>query len=134
MSASFEILQASYGRCTRKRTFIPRFYELLLGSDPEIRAMFSTTDWSRQNKMLRRSISIALSWVGGSRAAERSLKQIAELHARTGRAPVRPDLYVKWRSSLLQSVREHDDRLTPELETKWSEALKRTTDYFSAHY
>lgn len=134
MSQSFAVLQASYGRCIRKRTFIPRFYELLLASDEVIREMFSATDWSRQNRMLRRSISIALSWVGGSRGAERSLIEMADVHSRSGRVPVPPELYANWRSCLLQSVREHDDRLTAGMELKWAEALKLTTDFFASRY
>ncbi len=134
MSDAYAGVQASYGRCTRKKGFITRFYELLLESDPRMAPMFSHTDWTKQNKALRRGISIALTHAGGSKIVERSLKEMADVHSRNGHAPVKPELYGYWRQSLLQAVREHDDRLTPELENQWAEALKKTTDFFTERY
>ncbi|WP_376694353.1 globin [Wenzhouxiangella sp. EGI_FJ10409] len=130
MSDPYADVQASYGRCTRKKGFITRFYELLLASDERMAPMFSHTDWTKQNKALRRGISIALTYAGGSKIVERPLKEMADVHSRKGHAPVDPELYGFWRRSLLQAVREHDDRLTPVLEDKWAEALKKTTDFF----
>jgi len=134
MSETYEDVQASYGRCTRKKGFITRFYELLLASDPRMAPMFAHTDWAKQNKMLRRGISIALTHAGGSSIVERPLREMADVHSRNGRVPVKPELYVHWRQSLLQAVREHDDRLTPRLERNWAEALKKTTDFFIERY
>lgn len=127
-------VQASYGRCTRKKGFITRFYELLLASDERMPGMFSHTDWSQQNRALRRGISIALTYAGGSKIVERPMKEMADVHSRKGRVPVDPQLYVRWRESLMQSVREHDDRLTPEIERRWAEALRKTTDFFVERY
>lgn len=134
MSETYQDVQASYGRCTRKKGFITRFYELLLASDPRMVPMFSHTDWVKQNKMLRRGISIALTYAGGSNIVERPLKEMADVHSRNGRVPVKPELYTYWRQSLLQAVREHDDRLTPGLERNWADALKKTTDFFVERY
>lgn len=134
MPDTYADVQASYGRCTRKKGFITRFYQLLLDSDERMAPMFANTNWTQQNKALRRGISIALTYAGGSKIVERSLEEMADVHSRRGRAPVDPQLYVHWRQSLLQAVREHDDRLTPELESKWADALKKTTDFFVERY
>ena len=134
MPETYEDVQASYGRCTRKKGFITRFYELLLASDERLAPMFSQTNWTKQNKALRRGISIALTYAGGSKIVERPLKEMADVHSRSGHAPVDPQLYTYWRRSLLQAVREHDDRLTPALEDKWADALRKTTDFFVERY
>ena len=134
MVTQIEDVQGSYGRCTRQRGFITRFYELLLERDPRIERMFSGTDWTQQNKALRRGISIALTFAGGSNIVQRSMDEMAGVHSRKGRAPVDPELYVHWRESLLQAVREFDPKITPELERTWADALKKTTDYFSKQY
>ena len=134
MSETYMDVQASYGRCMRQKGFITRFYELLLEKDERIPAMFKGTNWAQQNKALRRGISIALTFAGGSNIVERSMNEMAGVHSRKGRAPVDPVLYRHWRESLLEAVSEFDQKLTPTLEKHWAEALKKTTDYFTDHY
>ncbi len=134
MSETYMDVQASYGRCMRQKGFITRFYELLLEKDERIARMFEGTNWSQQNKALRRGISIALTYAGGSDIVERPMNEMADVHSRKGRAPVDPVLYKHWRESLLEAVREFDPRLTPELEKQWATALKKTTDHFTEHY
>jgi len=134
VSFNTEAIQGSYGRCLRDRQFIPRFYELLQARDERIPGLFAETDWAKQNKALRRGISIALTFAGGSSIVQGSMDQMADVHSRAGRAPVDPGLYTHWRNSLLQAVEEHDPRSTPELMADWSRALKATTDYFTQHY
>ena len=134
MTTDFEAVQASYGRCLRDRKFIARFYELLLEKDPEIRRMFERTDWSKQQKALRRGISIALTHAGGSPMVKRSMDEMAGAHSREGRCPVRPELYRHWYEALLQAVREHETRMTPSLENSWREALGLTTEQFAVSY
>ncbi|AKS42589.1 globin [Wenzhouxiangella marina] len=134
MSFNTEAIQGSYGRCLRERGFITRFYELLLERDPRIPDMFKATNWSAQNKALRRGISIALTFAGGSNIVQNSMDQMAEVHSRKGRAPVDPVLYKHWRESLLQAVREFDPRINDALMADWDKALRATTDYFTEHY
>jgi hemoglobin-like flavoprotein len=131
---SIENVQASYGRCLRSKGFITRFYEHLLASDPRIPNMFEGTNWTQQNRALRRGISIALTFASGSPIVERSMNEMAEVHSRKGRAPVDPKLYVYWRESLLEAVSEFDPKMTPELKAEWAAALKATTDYFTKSY
>jgi len=134
LSFNTEAIQGSYGRCLRSRGFIPRFYALLQERDVRIPGLFEETDWTKQNKALRRGISIALTFAGGSNIVQGSMDQMADVHSREGRAPVDPVLYKHWRSSLLQAVEENDPRATPELIAEWEKALTMTTDYFSQRY
>lgn len=134
MTTNFEDVQASYGRCLRDKKFINRFYELLLEKDPDIRKMFERTNWSQQQRALRRGISIALTFAGGSRMVERSMDEMASAHSRGGRCPVNPDHYRHWRESLMQAVSEHETRLTPDLQNQWQQALGLTTEHFTGQY
>lgn len=134
MTTKFQDVQASYGRCTRQKGFITRFYELLLDRDERIRQMFKNTNWTQQNKALRRGISIALTYASGSDIVERSMFEMADTHSRTGSVPVDPSLYVHWREALVQAVSEFDPKFTPELKRSWSEALKIATDHFAQRY
>ena len=134
MSETYMDVQASYGRCTRQKGFITRFYEVLLERDERIAQMFQGTNWTQQNKALRRGISIALTHAGGSNIVERSMNEMADVHSRKGRVPVDPVLYRHWRESLLQAVKEFDPRITPELEQRWADALEKTTAYFTEQY
>jgi hemoglobin-like flavoprotein len=134
MIQGFEDVQASYGRCLRDKQFIKRFYELLLERDPEIRRMFESTDWSQQQRALRRGISIALTFAGGSKMVQRSMDEMAGAHSRSGRCPVAPTHYRHWCEALMQAVREHERRLTPDLAQSWQQALGMTTEHFAASY
>jgi len=134
LSFNTEAIQGSYGRCLRSKGFITRFYELLQSRDGRIPDLFAETDWAKQNKALRRGISIALTFAGGSNIVQGSMDQMANVHSRAGRAPVDPVLYQHWRNSLLQAVEENDPRATPELMAEWQQALKITTDYFTQRY
>ncbi len=134
MTATNEEVQGSYGRCLKQKGFITRFYELLMEKDPRMPKMFEGTNWTQQNKALRRGISIALTFAGGSSIVQRSMDEMATVHSRKGRAPVDPKFYVHWRESLLQAVSEFDPRFNEDLKVAWAEALKKTTDYFTEAY
>lgn len=129
-----EPIQASYGRCLRDRNFITGFYARLQACDPQIEAMFARTKWPQQQKALRRGISAALTYAGGSTIVQGMMEQMAEVHSRRGRAPVPPEFYRYWMDSLMAAVREHDPKLTPELEAGWRGALEVTVQYFIDRY
>lgn len=134
MSTGYDDLQVSYGRCLRTRGFIARFYEILLSRDPGLAPLFATTDFQKQHMVLRRGISLAISWAAGDGMAKRPVDEMIHVHARTGRAPIPPAYYAYWLDSLLQAVRERDEQLTPELEARWREAMGAVTHAFAIAY
>lgn len=119
----YDDLQASYGRCLRKGGFINRFYDIFLESHPDIRPMFERTDWNTQRMALRRGISMAISHAEGTGLVRRGVDEMARVHARTGRCPVRPGLYPHWVESLVAAIAEYDDQATPALLQRWREAM-----------
>ena len=134
MTFNTEAVQGSYGRCLRNKAFIPRFYELLLKQHGRIPDLFKHTNWPKQNKALRRGISIALTFAGGSDIVKRSMDEMAHTHSRACPAAVDPMFYKHWRNSLLEAVEENDPRATPDLMSEWRQALQLTTDYFAERY
>lgn len=134
MQDDFTDVQNSYGRCLRNTTFIERFYEILMDSHPDMRPAFARTDMGRQRHALRRGISNAILFGGGHDLVRGTVETVADLHSRKGRAPVPPNLYPYWMDSLIQAVSEHDPRFSPELETRWRQAIKPLIELFIERY
>ena len=134
MTDSYDDLQQSYGRCLREKDFIERFYEVFIASHPDISAMFAQTDFAKQRMALRRGISVAITHAAGSRMAERTVAQMGDVHAREGRAPVRPELYQYWLESLVQVVGEKDPEATPALLGRWRGGMRKVIDTFISRY
>lgn len=134
MSATFDDLQTSYGRCLRNGGFIACFYDIFMASHPDIPGMFKDTDFSRQYLALRRGVTAAITFAGGSSLSRRTMTEMAQVHSRSGRAPVSPELYSYWVDSLLRAIAEHDPEYDLALEQRWRTALMLTTQYFTEHY
>lgn len=134
MKDEFTDVQNSYGRCLRNTGFIERFYEILMDSHPAMRPAFARTDMGQQRRALRRGISNAILYGGGYDLVQRTVESVADLHSRKGRAPVPPNLYPYWMDSLIQAVQENDPRMTPELETRWRQAIAPLIETFTQRY
>jgi hemoglobin-like flavoprotein len=134
MPNNYDDLQQSYGRCLREKNFIERFYEIFLDSHPEIRPMFEKTDFQTQRMALRRGISAAISYAGGSSLTRRTIDQMADAHSLKGHAPVPPHLYPYWIDSLVRVVKEMDPQATPQLISRWRQGMAVVTDTFIRHY
>jgi hemoglobin-like flavoprotein len=132
--ATYADLQQSYGRCLREDSFIDKFYERFLASDPRIRAMFEKTDFAKQRMALRRGISMAILHADGSSIVERPMGQMADVHARAGRAPVPPELYPLWVNALLDTIKATDPKADDTLMRRWREAMEKVTAMFVRHY
>ncbi len=134
MTDQYDDLQASYGRCLRGNGFIERFYEIFLASHSDIASMFEKTDFRQQRVALRRGISIAISHAAGMAMVNRSIDEMARVHAREGRTPVRPSLYANWIDSLVAAVREKDPEATPALLERWRTAMGIAVEKFTMRY
>ncbi|TCT26222.1 globin domain-containing protein [Thermomonas haemolytica] len=134
MADQYEDLQQSYGRCLRDKRFIERFYEVFMASHPAIPPMFARTDFGAQRVALRRGISVAILHAAGSGLSRRTTEQMADVHARHGRAPVDPALYPYWIDSLLAVIAETDPEATPALLARWRTAMGVVCATFTERY
>lgn len=127
-------LHQSYGRCNANGPFIERFYDVFLDSHPDVRRAFANTDFDRQRRLLRRTLTSAIMYAAGSGSVEREIAAMAEIHSRKGRAPVQPHLYGYWLDSLITVIREFDPECDFQLERRWREALNKIVDHFTGVY
>lgn len=134
MSDTFDDLQSSFGRALRAGPMIEAFYQRFLASHPDIAAMFAKTDMARQRMALRRGLSLAIAHAGGSALVQRPVQHMADVHARSGHAPVPPHLYPYWVDALVATLREFDPAFGPALEARWRTAMAVVVATFSARY
>lgn len=134
MADSYNDVVQSYGRCLRDKGFIDRFYQILMSSHPSIREAFSTTDFGRQRRALRRGISTALMFAAGNDFVKSGVDVMAQVHSRAGRAPVEPRMYALWLDSLVKAVGEADSDFSATLEQRWRESMGVVIRYFSDRY
>ena len=98
--------------------FFQSFYRHFL-ADPEIAAVFSQTDMSRQVSMLRKSFfHLVAFYVSHEPSAE--LARIAQVHQKIG---IRSSYYDRWLDALVSAVREFDPFCDQATELAWRWAL-----------
>ncbi|MEA5445635.1 globin [Gammaproteobacteria bacterium AB-CW1] len=131
----FGDVQQSFGRCLRENPdFVADFYQRLLASNERFPAMFAHTDWPKQNKLIRRGISMVITYAGSPGVARRQIEDIAKVHSRKGHAPVEPHMYDHWIESLLLTVQNSDPRYDTTLGKRWREALIPAIDFMRGSY
>jgi len=131
---NYDDLHQSYGRCLQSGPFIDRFYEIFLQSHPDVANAFANTDFDRQRRLLRRTLTNSIMFAAGSSIVSQEVNAMADVHSQRGKAPVPPHLYGHWLSSLLAAVREHDPQITPALESRWEQAMGRIIEHFTDRY
>jgi len=134
MPDTYHDLQQSYGRCLRDNTFIDRFYETLLASDPRIPPMFARTDMAGQRMAMRRGISVAILHAAGSGLARGSVEKMADAHGKHGYVPVPPYFHSLWLESLLKVIANTDPQADTTLLTRWRNAMGVVIDTFTRRY
>ena len=117
------IFNDSLERCTQDPRFLKRFYELFLSSDPRVAKYFEHTDFSHQNRMLRRSLYIMM-LAGQDNAA--ALEEIGAIARRHGPKDLGITVYMYelWLESLCQVVRELDPHATEATVAAWASVMR----------
>lgn len=128
-----ELVQQSYGRCCVAGTFFDDFYTAFTASSPAIRAKFAKTDFVKQKKLLRQSITFMIMYYRGSAMANDVVREIGKTHART-QLDIHPNLYSYWLDTLISTIRKTDAQFTPELEQAWRKVLERGITAIKAAY
>lgn len=134
MTEQYNDLHQSFGRCLKDRDFISNFYERLLGADAAIPLKFEKTDFTQQRTLLRRGISMAISYAEGAEVGARAVDRMAAIHSRKGHAPVEPRLHEHWVDCLVQTINATDPKAGEKLEKRWRTAMKKTIQRFSEVY
>lgn len=129
-----QVARDSLSRCTKDEKFLDRFYELFMASSEEIRTKFEQTDFERQKKVLSDSLFLILSAAGTTQGFARAqLEKLAKRHSRQ-QLDIKPEWYIPWLDSLLQTVSEFDAEYSKEVDTAWRESVKDSIEVLVAGY
>jgi hemoglobin-like flavoprotein len=126
-------VKESYSRCCVNPRFFDLFYETFLRSHPTIAPMFAKTDMVKQKSLLRQGVSMMLMHLGGNTVGTTGLDRIAESHSKK-KLNIDPNLYQYWITSLVKSVKECDQKMTPALEAEWKKTLRTGVDRIVSQY
>ena len=129
--SAHQIAQQSYSRCIRSRDFLPRLYEHLLASDPAIPPMFASTEFPKQYRLLQHALGLLLSY--GNKPDDLLLERLAAKHSAKS-INVPPRMYALFVDSLLEAIREFDERCDGGIETAWQDALRPGLDFMKSRY
>lgn len=127
------LAKASYERCCTRAEFIPSFYRTFFTNCPAAEPKFATTDFERQNRLLRHAIGLLLIFPLQPDDEPSLLTRIAERHSSRD-LDIDPSLYPSFIDSLIHTVREHDPQFTTEIERAWRATVAKGVAYMQSRY
>ena len=127
--ADLSLFLDSFESCMRDERFVRVFYDKLLDSSEEIRALFAKTDFALQRRALRASLYVMVS---ASARGQSSLSTLSDLKERHRMLNIRPNHYELWMRCLLSAVEECSGRRDDEVARVWAEAFRSGIDYMKA--
>lgn len=103
------------------------FYRVFLEQYPEVRQHFAEVDMRQQSVLLTVALQLVVQYyLHAFPAVEAYLQVLGREHRRRG---VTNDLYPKWRTVLMATLRQfHADQWDEKLSRQWSEALELAAD------
>ncbi len=122
----------SVDRCLADATFVARFYETFLASDPAVREKFEGVDLDRQQKMLADSLRLVLGAAQGTEAGRAHLEHIAERHSARGLG-IGPALYERWLDSLIAVASQTDPQWADDHGDLWRAGLEPCIEHMTRH-
>lgn len=125
-------IRESFHRCLESNIFFESFYKRFLSSSDEIAAKFKEVDMSTQHAMIAEGITKLLTYAETGEPGNR-LEQVARLHARS-RLNIEPRFYDVFTTCLVETLKEVDSAMTPEVEKGWHECIKKGTDFMAPMY
>lgn len=128
-----DIFLLSLQRCDAHGRFIDQFYDRFLASSPEIREKFRFTDFTRQRRMLRRSLELVAKATAGDPEGLRDLTERAATHSRS-RLDISPAMYDSWMDALLATAAESDPEWTAPIESAWRHVLGIAVHHMTRRY
>lgn len=117
-----------------KEQFFNHFYGVFLDSHPEIGPMFLNTDFDKQIAMLKHAITMAIMFAEREDDLARDvLTKISRTHSHH-KLNVKPEYYVFWIKSIIETLWACDPQFDHELEKDWKELLQLTVDFVKSGY
>jgi hemoglobin-like flavoprotein len=123
----------SLERCTAKRGFLDRFYELLVTSSTEVAEKFEGTNFSRQTVLLKASLYMMMLVHWERPEGHDHLERIAQSHSRND-LDIRPEWYELWLDCLVATVKQFDPDFNEATEQAWRRMLAPGIAFMKSRY
>lgn len=133
MKEAISKVRLSYGRAIAKRSFLARFYELFIQSDPVVARKLASTDLVKQQELLSQALNMVILFPQGNKIAKNAIKRIRESHRRDA-LDIKPEYYRFWIESLITAVSENDPDFDDKLEQAWRTVVQVAIDYIAEGY
>lgn len=127
------VARASYQRCLAAPAFFADMYRNFFRRCPVAEPMFAHTDFSRQHRLLQHGIGLLLSYPAQAGSTPQLLDRVAERHSSRD-LKISPELYQPFVDSLMDTVRAHDPRFSPDVEAAWRATLAPGVAYMQSKY
>ena len=133
MKEEISKVRLSFGRAISRKSFMGRFYEILIKSSPIVTRKLAETDIEKQQELLSQAVNMVILFPQGNKIAHNAITRIRESHARNGLA-IKPEYYKFWVDSLMAALAEHDPEFNDELEQAWRLVTQEAIDYIIEGY
>ncbi len=111
--------------------FFDSFYKRFTAANPEVSQAFSHTDMQRQKSMLQESLLYMIDFAN-SKIASQKIQGVASRHGIDG-MNISPHLFDLWVDCLVETVREFDPQVTPNIEIAWRVHLASGVVFLKLH-
>lgn len=113
----------SLHRCLAQPSFLERFYQRFLASDPEVAEKFARTDFGKQTRVMRASLYLVLRAAAGHDDGLSHLGEVKRTHG--DRALMIPErLYRIWLDTLIAVAEEVDGDFDADTRQAWRDTLE----------
>lgn len=133
MKEAISKVRLSYGRAIAKRSFLMRFYELFINSDPVVARKLALTDMEKQQELLSQALNMVILFPQENKIAKNAIKRIRESHQRNA-LDIKPEYYRFWIESLITALAENDPEFNDDLEQAWRSVVQVAVDYIIEGY
>ncbi|MDH5654362.1 MAG: globin [Spirochaetia bacterium] len=130
---NIDLVSASYGKISLRKEFFDKFYDIFMGSHPDIRPMFAKTDFLKQKKLLKNGLSYMILFAKDMHTGKTAVENIARIHDKEN-VNVPPELYPYWIDSLIKTIKLFDTEFTEETEAAWREIMGKGINKFIEMY
>ena len=126
-----EVFHASLKRCESSEGFYHRFSKIFMETAEEVRDRFRNTDFERQVRMLRASITMAALVSQDNRQVRLHIKRLAASYGHAG-YDIPPRLFEVWLDCLLNAVEECDPKFDKTIRRVWGKIMRPAVDLIKA--
>jgi hypothetical protein len=122
---AFDPVWLSYGRCCLREGFFDTLCDTFVAKSKGTARALHRPDTHQLKRTSETMLAFLMMFHRNESLATLGLLQVARTHGAGGDGVVPPHLYPVWVDSLVEAVRQHDQRFSHELGEAWRKAMER---------